>query len=135
VHAPAIEIGKEQRIGPWTVSTEVAQTVDEYEMDVLLARKAYLDIPDIMNGTILYYLKIPSISCTSSIFLEFATSPLSKSNRPLAWKNTDEKIQTTLPLVICTPTALRSLSEGDDKTGTLVRVQLKLSHYLEKTTK
>ncbi len=115
------------------MSTEVTQTVDEYEMDIFLTRKAYLDIRDVMNGTILYYLKIPKSSCTSTVFLEFANSPLTKSNRPLAWKNTDEKIQTTLPLVVCTPTALRSLSEGDDKSGTLVRVQLKLSSFIEKS--
>ncbi len=99
-------------------------------MDALLSRKAYLDIRDVMNGTILYYLKIPKSSCTSKVFLEFANSTLTKSNRPLAWKNTDEKIQTTLPLVVCTPTALRSLSEGDDQSGTLVRVQLKLSPFI-----
>lgn len=101
-------------------------TVDEHETDSLLAKKAYLDIRDLMNGTISYYLKVPKSSFTNSSFLQFASSPLTKSNRPMAWKNTDEKIQGTLPLVVCTPDALRLLSDEGEVLGTLICVQLKL---------
>ena len=122
-----VELGKECRIGPWLVLTAIVNHVDEHEAEILHAKKAYLGMHDLMTGKISYHLKIPTDYEKKSL-LQFvgAHSSLSKSNRPLAWKSTDEKVQATLPLVVCAPDALRSLSE-DATRYTLVRVQLTLS--------
>ena len=84
-----------------------------------------------MEGCIEYYLEAP----TSYISGNFVPFPLvfcefRKKDRPLAWKNTDLKLQTTLPLLgideAASDAALKEKGAKEDTLMRLVRVTLKL---------
>ena len=121
-----VEIGEENTVsvGPWSIFAKVIQVDDEDISNSLLAQKACNDMDDLMKGTISYYLKIPKSASSSPLQI---AGHLTKSNRPPAWKNTDSKVQDTLPLVSCTPEALRLLSEDKSfDNSAFVRVELAL---------
>jgi hypothetical protein len=97
-------------VGPWHIEAEPYYG-DISEKNTLVSRKAVRSMDHFMTGSFEYYLEVPCIptespGCASEVLhLVQAPMPLMfeakfrKSTRPPAWKNTDEKIQDTLPLL------------------------------------
>ena len=92
-----------RRIGPWDVQACVVETTEDRTATDLLARKGMSTMEHFMDGCFEYYVQARTWKADSTIFfvrpLLFTT--FSKSSRPLAWKNTDAKIQEKLPLLGC----------------------------------
>jgi hypothetical protein len=125
-------------VGPWKVRAELFegstfQDATEVPTD-WLAKRAVISMQDFMDGKIEYFVETPSVidSDTGSrspkplVFCEFT-----KDNRPLAWKNCDLRIQSTLPLLCTRSSDYSSNNDGKDakehdNQSSLVRVSLKL---------
>ena len=88
---------------------------------------------DLMDGVIEYYLEAP----TSYVNGKFIPNPLvfcqfRKVDRPLAWKNTDLKLQSTLPLLgigESASIAVKENSGNEENSKRLIRVTLKVDDY------
>jgi len=122
-------------VGPWIVEAKICD-VSESEKDALVKRKAISSMSHFMEGLVEYYLELPSRRITAEDEADdsetsFEPYPLvfissfRKTNRPGAWKNTDEKLQEILPLLGLTDDAFQVLKSADnDKPVKLVRVTL-----------
>jgi len=91
-------------VGPWVIESQIEKNVSKSNVNILLEKKAIPSFESFMDGKIEYFMKVP-IHCHSESPNQPITYPLvvlqefSKKNRPLAWKNTDMKIQSTLPII------------------------------------
>ena len=106
------------------------------DRESLIRRKAVLSMQHFMEGFVEYYLEVPSERVDSDVVTDTAASdyrpvPLlfvssfRKSNRPPAWKNTDEKIQEILPVLGLSEDSSQDLKNSNgEKPVSLVRVSL-----------
>lgn len=126
--AIVVAFGKENAVavGPWSVFSEVVSTdADDDEEEILLNQKAVSSMGDLFDGRISYYLKTPTMDDGDSELpwpLVFV-SEFTRETRPRAWKKTDLKLQSTLPLLGTDVTA-EELTDGAHQL--LVRVSLVL---------
>lgn len=123
--------GKENAVsvGPWKVFSEVVTDPDVDE-DALLNQKAVSCMEDLFDGHITYYIETPTVVDGGSELpwpLVFV-SEFTKESRPRAWKQTDLKLQSTLPL-LGTDEAAKELTEGASRW--LIRVSLMLNQQEE----
>jgi hypothetical protein len=123
-------------VGPWLVEAELCNA-DVSERKTLVTRKAVRSMDHFMTGSLEYYLEVactPTASLSgASELLHYVPIPLvfeakfRKSTRPPAWKNTDEKIQDTLPLLSVPESSLENKAEeavAAQSTLVVVRVTL-----------
>ncbi|KAG7337842.1 tRNAIle-lysidine synthetase [Nitzschia inconspicua] len=125
---------KDWMVGPWNVRVETLdgssfQDAAEEPTD-WLAKRAVSSMENFMNGKIEYYLEVRAVSDTSHSPSLLVFGQFNKSNRPEAWKNSDLKIQSTLPL-LCIDNANEDTNNQDTDgspttTTTLIRVSLEL---------
>lgn len=111
--------------GPWGVVAEPWASNSNVK---LLRQKAVHTMNTFMDGHVEYFLQVPT-SCQENVSevsfiprqLVFI-SKFTKRTRPFAWKNTNEKIQATLPLLGNDNTALSAIN---DPIGTGFHHQIK----------
>lgn len=98
-----VPYGKKLSFGPWSISATI---IDDHNVDksTLLVQKAIPSWENFMDGSIEYYIEVPIEETGNPRELVFV-SKYDKQSRPLAWKQTDLKLQATLPLL------------GNDKDG------------------
>ena len=121
-----LEVGNDIRVGLWTIKTAAIDENDEWRE--LEKQKAIKSMEAFMAGYIQYYFKVPLVETSSSPQLIFP-GRFTKIGRPKAWKNSDLKIESTLPLVGADATEeqfvmLKEIATGYGKTWCLVRVVL-----------
>lgn len=114
-----LTIGTEHavNVGPWRVEATVCKEGQESKR--LLLNKAVPSMDDFMKGSITYYLQARSWQAKSSEIhnvKDFTVRPLIfqtfiKPTRPTAWKDSDIKIQETLPLVGVDPETAAALKD------------------------
>lgn len=118
--------GKENAVsvGPWTIYTEVVTAPDK-EKDMLLKQKAVSSMDTLFDGHISYYVETPVMMENDEELpwpLVFVPE-FTRTTRPKAWKQTDLKLQSTLPLLGADETS-HELTDGAKQA--LVRVTLVL---------
>lgn len=122
------------KVGRWEVSTEVVGDIQStVDATKLLEEKAVPSMDALMNGLVEYYLEVPGTSSNGQSTPQ--PTPLkfgdfTKSSRPSAWKKTDLKLQSTLPVLAVDHSAEKEVSGKDDDSQTtsfLVKVRLKLT--------
>ena len=118
-------------VGPWTVSAVVKKFChfSDDEKEASVKQKAVPSMDSFMEGFIEYYLEVPTKpkdetknekdeSDYSPMSLVFVDS-FKKQTRPPAWKNSDEKIQETLPLLGNTNDSSQALKEKGSLTQSM----------------
>jgi hypothetical protein len=98
----ALDFDTDTRVGPWRIRAEIfegSSFQDALETPTdWLGKKAISSMEAFMDGHIEYYVEAPTWMDKKSprplVFHRF-----SKADRPQAWKNSDLRIQSTLPLV------------------------------------
>ena len=136
-----VEIDEERTVGPWAVKSEIISDISDCPETFRLAQKAMPSMEYLMNGQIEYLLSSPTWYTDGT----FKSRPLvfrhfTKASRPVAWKNSDLKVQQTLPLLGNDETADWAMKDligrglvhnvdGKEKTNPtrLVRVTLRLT--------
>jgi tRNA(Ile)-lysidine synthetase-like protein len=103
IDSQAVAYGRENTIvvGPWRVTALIVPVHEAAEIQPRLECKALASMRHLMEGSIKYYVQVPTRQQEDG---SFAPRPLifrtfSKASRPLAWKSSDTKIQETLPLL------------------------------------
>ena len=149
----AIEYGSEHAtsIGPWKLVVEpvfLDNVTNELHAQELLEKKAVPSINKFMTGSISYFLKLPmqtdkhktAENLKAMVADDQFPSPLvfltfDRQSRPLAWKNADLKIQTTLPLpgvdATTTKTVTKSIWGKYGSEWRIVKVSLALNGIFE----
>ena len=87
-----------------------------------LTQKAIASLDALFGGVVSYYVE--TVSSNGKLRLLVFISEFTKGSRPLAWKKTDLKIQSTLPLLGNDETSLKGLANG--LPTSLVKVTLAL---------
>ena len=123
-----IELGRDVRVGPWTIKTAAVEETETGKRTELEQLKAIVSMEAFMGGYIRYYFKAPILGPSSSPQLAFPLR-FTKISRPKAWKNSDLKIESTLPIVGANATEeqfvmLKDVATGYGKTWCLVRAIL-----------
>jgi len=123
-----IELGRDVRVGPWTIKTAAVEETETGKRTELEQLKAIVSMEAFMSGYIRYYFKAPILGPSSSPQLAFPLR-FTKISRPKAWKNSDLKIESTLPIVGANATEeqfvmLKDVATGYGKTWCLVRAIL-----------
>jgi len=105
-----VQYGKEHaiQVGPWTVTAEFDDSFDS----CLLEKKAFLTWEQLMAGSIDYYVMAPMNDTKPHPLV--IIGEFTKQNRPVAWKLSDPKIQSTLPLLGNDECGMRALSCGEN---------------------
>jgi hypothetical protein len=108
-------------VGPWTVMAELVSDEsvisNQSQVKALLEQKALVSIDDLLEGSISYYVQVPTWENmeTGGTFdprpLVFAK--FNKKTRPRAWRGLDVKIQETLPLLGNDHVALKALEDPE----------------------
>lgn len=110
-------------VGPWTVFSEVVSTADA-DNDDLLKQKAVPSMESLFEGEISYYVETPVMVESDGVLLPWPLvfiSEFTRETRPRAWKQTDLKLQSTLPILGADETAKEVTVEAGQA---LVRVSL-----------
>lgn len=123
----SIECGSNVTVGPWTVT---ATRESSNDWTTLEQNKAVESMEAFMSGHIRYYVKVSLKDPPTSPRLAFSER-FTKIGRPKAWKNSDLKIESTLPLVGADATAeefamLKDAVDGYGESFCLVCVTLQL---------
>lgn len=113
-----IAYGEERVVGPWSIQATLVQE-NGRSITSLLEHKAVKTMETFMTGNIEYYVKVLKSKPSSLLF----SPEFSKASRPPAWKNTDAKIQNTLPLLANEEAALVDTLDDFD----VARVVMKLN--------
>jgi hypothetical protein len=117
------------KVGRWEILAEIVDAShDGHDRASLLGKKAVPSMDKLMGGVIEYYLEAPHNTNPNEersqpanlIFDEFT-----KATRPSAWKNTDLKLQSTLP-ILAVDKRLEKIAGSDDPPKSLVKVTLQL---------
>jgi tRNA(Ile)-lysidine synthetase-like protein len=111
------------QVGPWMVSAELIDIVDEAEADSHLKEKAVQSIEAFMTGNVVYYVKVTQTSAGQVFPLEFTT--FNKHSRPFAWKNIDAKIEQHLPLLGTSPHSTTDCERQQESKVMLAKVTLR----------
>eukprot|EP00980_Cylindrotheca_fusiformis_P022144 scaffold9041_cov171-Cylindrotheca_fusiformis.AAC.4 len=131
IEGEVVEFNTNRDIGPWTVRAETANSNKVGDSEVLLlAKKAIPSMEALMDGHIEYFIQSPNWNIEG----RFQPRPLKfcrfrKPHRPAAWKNTDLKVQSTLPLLGNDDIANGAIGNEKEETNSasLVRVVLSLN--------
>lgn len=118
-----VQYGETVKIGPWVV---VAKTVTADAEEEMLRKKAVESWEAFMGGDIIYYLTVPTMDESVARPLVFV-SGFEKQSRPIAWKSTDMKIQSTLPLLGNDKESISLLAHGAMTTVVQVRLRVNRS--------
>lgn len=120
------------RVGPWLVTSELVPELlvaTETNADSLLEAKAIKSMDKFMDGCIEYHVKTPC--CSSQGGSDDANPrPLvfcgeyNRQSRPQAWKKSDLKIQSTLPLLGYDKEAVKAMTDAETHSWVLVRVTI-----------
>jgi len=88
-------------IGPWLISTERVNSVSQSDQAIkLLEKKAMESWDQLMEGYIEYTVTVPLRSLQETDDLKLViVKDFTQRSRPMAWKNTDLKVQATLPIL------------------------------------
>lgn len=119
-------------VGPWVARAEIVSDKGDCPDKFRLAEKAVVSMEAFMEGNIEYYIESPTwylgggFQPRPLVFCDFK-----KADRPMAWKNSDLKIQSTLPLVGNDSIATGALQspqthDGEPNPTRLVRVVIRL---------
>ena len=111
-----VKYGEDASVGPWLIRATVVEP-NGRSAESLLEQKAVVTMEGFMTGDIEYYVKVDKLNPSPLVFV----SEYSKASRPHAWKNTDAKLQTTLPLLACDEAVGHVLTDIS-----VVRVEMKL---------
>jgi hypothetical protein len=114
-----VQYGEAVKIGPWGVT---ARTVADDAEDEMLKRRAIESWEAFMGGDITYYLTVPVDESVARPLV--FVSGFAKQSRPIAWKSTDMKIQSTLPLLGNDKESVQLLAHGAMTTVVQVRLQV-----------
>lgn len=128
----ALNYDMDTKVGPWVVCAEIVSDKGDCPEKFRLTQNAIVSMEAFMEGNIEYYVESP----TWRIDCKFQPRPLvfcvfKKADRPMAWKNSNLKIQSTLPLVGNDAIATGALQtpqtyEGKQNPTRLVRVVIRL---------
>ena len=92
----SVHYGEEVKVGPWSVTARVLRDKCA-DQSLLLEKKAVPSWDSFMEGNIRYVMEVP---IQNSVIRPLVfVSEFSKQSRPSAWRNSDMKIQATLPLL------------------------------------
>ena len=127
-----LRCGEHVTVGPWTISASlVEKTGDDWR--AIETRKAIESLESFMTGSITYCIRVPFYDSTGTgelriCPLEFPQN-FTKRNRPAAWKSSDLKLESTLPLPCVNMSFLGAEAEdltdmGYGKKWVLVRITL-----------
>jgi len=132
VEGQALNYDMDTKVGPWVVCAEIVSDKGDCPEKFRLTQNAIISMEAFMEGNIEYYVESP----TWRIDCKFQPRPLvfcvfKKADRPMAWKNSNLKIQSTLPLVGNDAIATGALQtpqtyEGKPNPTRLVRVVIRL---------
>lgn len=127
-----MSFNKDTKVGPWVARAEIVSDKGDCPEKFRLAQKAVVSMEAFMEGKIEYYIESPTWYADAA----FHTRPLvfcafKNADRPLAWKNSDLKVQSTLPLVGNDSIATGALQNpqshgGEQNPRRLVRVVIRL---------
>lgn len=92
-----VQWGKQESVGPWVVKTELVANSAETDVN-LLEQKAVESVESVMTGQIHYYLEVLETENGEQSPLVFIEN-FTKETRPPCWKNTDLRIESTLPVL------------------------------------
>jgi hypothetical protein len=108
----ALEFGETRHVGPWKVTAEILSGKVDGQDAFRLAQKAVASFSDVMDGSIEYHVSAPTWQEQNSFVPRpLVFSQFTKTSRPTAWKNSDLKIQTTLPLLGNDETAVKAMTD------------------------
>eukprot|EP00545_Synedropsis_sp_CCMP1620_P006697 CAMPEP_0119010016 /NCGR_PEP_ID=MMETSP1176-20130426/4735_1 /TAXON_ID=265551 /ORGANISM="Synedropsis recta cf, Strain CCMP1620" /LENGTH=736 /DNA_ID=CAMNT_0006962609 /DNA_START=304 /DNA_END=2514 /DNA_ORIENTATION=+ len=114
-----VQYGEDVRIGPWLVAARIVTTgMDSDQM----RKKAVESWEAFMSGDITYYLNAPMYESVVPPLV--FVSGFEKQSRPLAWKSTDLKLQSTLPLLGNDKESVQLLANGAMTKVVEVRLRL-----------
>lgn len=116
----AVQYGEEVRMGPWLVVANIVPT--DLDEDSKLRKKAVESWEALMNGNIVYFMKAPLCELVARPLV--FVSEFGKQSRPLAWKSTDMRLQSTLPLLGNDEQGVHLLAGG--AISAMVKVHLRL---------
>jgi hypothetical protein len=95
-----VKFDTDRRVGPWIARAEVVDEAFNCSKKNYLAQKAMRNMDHLMDGNIEYFIESPSwerdgfFEPRPLVFYQFK-----KSFRPIAWKSSDLKVQSILPLL------------------------------------
>lgn len=115
-----VSYDKETRIGPWLVSASVLKKNNKKEVLKAMAVECW---ETLMTGEIMYAIQVPTDEGTARP-LQFV-SEYTKAARPAAWKCTDLKIQSTLPLLGNDSESIHQLAKFAPTTLVVVKLSLR----------
>jgi hypothetical protein len=108
----ALEFGETRHVGPWKVTAEILSEKVDSPDTFRLAQKAVPSFSDVMDGSIAYHVSAPTWQEQGSFVPRpLVFSQFTKTSRPTAWKNSDLKVQTTLPLLGNDETAVKAMAD------------------------
>ena len=115
------------KVGPWNISSEISPAASEKEANELLQRKAFECLEQLMSGDVHYFISAP-IAVEGDLPRPLAVvSGFTKQTRPTAWKGSDLKVESTLPLLgVNTCDDVVGAVPEFGKTWSLVKIQLLL---------
>jgi len=93
-----VAYGKEVSVGPWRVLATIVND-NNHSQSVLLSQKAIPSWEQFMEGCVEYYVEVPLLEDNRTPRPLVFVPSYDKQSRPEAWKRTDLKLQTTLPLL------------------------------------
>jgi hypothetical protein len=120
-------------VGPWKIRSEIFKgslnhDVNENTTD-LLSKPAVSSMEGFMDGKMEYFIETPVWTDTEtgcSVSLPLVFCQFSKVNRPQAWKNSDLRIQATLPLLCSNDIASHQNLNGKDQNIQLSLIQVSI---------
>jgi tRNA(Ile)-lysidine synthetase-like protein len=135
-HSAVVDVGTDTMVGPWKIRSEIfkSSSFHDDEMEnptAFLSKRAVSSMEGFMDGKMEYFIEAPIWTDTEtgfSFLKPLVFCQCSKDNRPPGWKNSDLRIQATLPLLCNNDFSRHEESSGKDQGNqtTLVRVSLEL---------
>lgn len=93
-------------MGPWVITAQIVSERADCPETFRLAQKALPSMDHFMNGTIEYFIEVPTWKDNGKFVPRpLVVSRFTKASRPSAWKNNESnrnlylKVQETLPLL------------------------------------
>jgi len=143
IDGQVLDFETDRIVGPWKVRSQVVEGTILRDASQAPAdwinKRAVSSMEELMNGKIGYFIETPMVYDKKND--RFIPRPLvfrhfSKTDRPRAWKNSDLRIQTTLPL-LGSPTVHDTSTENSNGGSqpnhqSLVRVSIDLVHASSK---
>lgn len=126
-----LKLDSDTMVGPWTVRAELMEDGSSFQDTTQqpidwLKKRAVTSMEQFMDGSVEYFVEIPHDHGLETMKTPLVFGPFDKNNRPEAWKNSDLRIQSTLPLVFVDTSSNSSRGRSESSSTSLVRVSLEV---------